>query len=121
MTATWPADSNYTADTATQSTTAIKATTTTALGSRPNPSTEGQAVTFTAIVVGQNGGTPTGTVTFQNVQDTKMRTERLASATASLSISTLAVGTVRAEAVYSGDANFAASTSNVVTQVVNNR
>ncbi|HBI44842.1 MAG TPA: hypothetical protein DDY78_18605, partial [Planctomycetales bacterium] len=34
------------------------------LSSSANPSLTGQAVTFTAQVAGQFGGTPTGTITF---------------------------------------------------------
>ena len=43
----------------------VAALSTTSLTSAPNPSSYGQAVTFTATVSGQ-GGTPTGTVTFQD-------------------------------------------------------
>jgi hypothetical protein len=101
-----------------QSTAATKTTTTTKLTSNPNPSTKGQTVTFTATVAGQNGGTPTGTVVFQNGLHTKMATKTLSAGSARLAISTLPTGTLRIEAVYSGDANFAGNTSNVVKQVV---
>jgi hypothetical protein len=42
----------------------------------------------------------------------------LSGGSASVSISTLPVGTTHMEAIYSGDSNNAPSTSNVVNQVV---
>ena len=92
-------------------------TTTTALTSSLNPSTVGQSVTFTASVSGA-GGPPTGTVTFKEGA-TILGTGTLSSGTATFSTASLGVGTHPITAVYSGDATFAASTSNTVTQVVN--
>jgi hypothetical protein len=104
-----------------QSTTAAKATTRTAFSTSPNPSTKGQKVTLSATVAGPNGdGVPTGTITFQPVSGAKMKVEPVSPAGgATFSISTLPVGSHKVEAIYSGDSNFAGSTSNVVTQVVN--
>ena len=94
------------------------AATTTSLTSTPNPSTTGQAVTLTATVTSA-AGVPTGTVTFRDGA-TVLGTATLVNGSASISISTLAVGTHPLTAAYGGSAAFAASTSATVNQVVNN-
>jgi hypothetical protein len=121
MAANWPADSNYTAASASQSTSAVMAAAKTTITSKPNPSTEGENVEFSATVAGVNQGTtyPTGTVTFKALSGKFTRVVTLSRGTASFSTTTLPEGTLKFEAVYSGDANFAASTSKVLTQVVN--
>jgi len=91
-------------------------TTTTVLTSSPNPSGFGASVTFTATVTGQSGGTPTGTVTFSNGSGSL--TAPVSGGTASITTSELPVGTSSITAVYSGDSNFAGSTSNTLVQVV---
>jgi hypothetical protein len=79
---------------------------TVALTSSPNPSTANQAVTFTATVTG-GVGSATGTVTF-----TADSTNVLGTATidgtghATLTISSLAVGSHTVTAHFSGDANY---------------
>src|SRR5262249_48167939 len=94
--------------------------TSTALTSTPNPSVTGQAVTLNATVspVAPASGVPSGTVTFMD-GTTSLGVVSLVNGSASLSISTLAVGSHSLTAVYSGNANLAASTSAVVTQAVN--
>ena len=62
-------------------------------------------------------GTPTGTVTFKD-GSTTLATAMLSGGTASLSISTLTVGTHPIKVVYGGDSNFKTSTSAVLTQVI---
>ena|SRR5437899_8613559 len=93
--------------------------TTTALRSSANPSAFGQPVTFTATVTKQFGkGTPTGTVTFFDGA-TRMGSAALnSSGVAMFTISTLTVGTHSIKADYSGDANFVASMSPVLSQIV---
>ncbi len=94
--------------------------TTTALSSSLNPSTFGQAVTFTAVVSSAAGAPPNGeTVTF--LQGTNvLGTGPLAGGTATFTISTLSTGgTDKITAKYPGDATFAASASAVLAQVVN--
>lgn len=78
-------------------------------------------MTFSATVAGPGGdGVPTGTVTFQNISGSKMRTVNVSpSGGASFMISTLPARSIKVEAIYNGDSNFAASTSNKVIQVVN--
>ena len=89
--------------------------TTTALTSSLNPSTLGQAVTFTATVT---GASPTGSVQFFNGASS-LGTTTLAGGTATLTTSALTQGTHAITAAYSGDASNAASTSPAVQQVVN--
>ena len=94
--------------------------TATALASSPNPSSPGQSVTFTATVTFPTGfgkGTPTGTVTFFD-GTTNIGNPALTGGVATLTTSTLAVGTSSITATYSGDTNFATSTSPAVQQVV---
>ncbi|HEY6272858.1 MAG TPA: choice-of-anchor D domain-containing protein [Terriglobales bacterium] len=81
----------------------------TTLTSSPNPATFGTAVTFTATVTGA-GGTPTGTVTFDD-GTTSLGTATLNNGVAALTISTLIVGDHEISASYAGDSNFAASDS----------
>ncbi len=89
----------------------------TSLISSSNPSTYGTPMTFTATVTGA-GGTPTGTVTFKDGATTLGSAALNGNAQAALSASALSVGNHSITAVYSGDANFPASTSPVLTQIV---
>jgi len=97
---------------------ATRAATTTSLSSLPKSSTSNQPITFTATVSSASG-TPTGTVNFQD-GPTILKTETLdSSGTATLTISSLGVGSHIVTAVYSGDSLFAPSTSDNLTEVVN--
>jgi hypothetical protein len=93
-------------------------TTTTGLASSPNPSGFEQEVTLTANITSQGPGTPTGTVTFLDGGATLGASSLNGSGVAILLSSTLAVGTHSVVASYSGDTNFAPSTSQVSSQVV---
>jgi hypothetical protein len=92
--------------------------TTTALAASVNPVRMGHAVTFTATVRGPAGaGTPTGTVTFF-VGNTAVATVRLdANGQARLTRSFSRAGLFSIRAVYSGDANFDASSRSLTEQV----
>jgi len=91
----------------------------TTVGSSLNPATYRRLVTFTATVGGSgNGPTPTGDVTFYN-GSTAMGTVTLASGSAALPPVLLPVGSYSITISYSGDSNYPASTSGVLTQVVN--
>ena len=96
--------------------TPAKATkTTTTLTSAPNPSTYGEAVTFTAVVA---PAPPDGeTVSFMKGK-TVLGTGTLSGGTAIFVTSTLKVGTTSVTAVYGGDSNFKGSKSKPVKQVV---
>jgi uncharacterized repeat protein (TIGR03803 family) len=98
--------------------TGLPAATTTTLTSSPNPSTYGQAVTFTAVVTSSRGAPPDGeTVSFMKVK-TVLGTGTLSGGSASFTTSTLKVGTTTVTALYFGDSNLSGSTSNTVKQVV---
>jgi uncharacterized repeat protein (TIGR03803 family) len=94
------------------------AVTTTTLTSSPNPSTYGQAVTFTAVVASSAGAPPDGeTVSFMKGK-TVLGTGTLSSGSATFTTSILKVGTKDVKAVYGGDFDFLNSKSNTVQQVV---
>jgi subtilase family serine protease len=96
--------------------------TTTTLVSSQNPANLGVSVTFTATVTTAGTNPPTGTVTF-NDGGTAIGTGTLATVAgaqvATFATSTLAVGTHSITAAYGGDANNSASTSAVLSQVIN--
>src|SRR5271157_5095466 len=95
--------------------------TTTMLSSSPNPSTYGQAVTFTAAVTSKSklGAPPNGeTVTFME-GTAVLGTGALGGGSASFMTSALNAGTNSITAVYGGDSKFAGSTSPALTQKVN--
>jgi uncharacterized repeat protein (TIGR03803 family) len=83
--------------------------------SSPNPSTLGQAVTFTATVMSPTVK-PMGPVTFTTAK-TVLGTAQLSSGKAKLTISSLAAGATKVTATYYGDSNIAKSSASV-TQTV---
>jgi hypothetical protein len=91
--------------------------TATAVTSNLNPSLFGQSVTFTATV-SSTSGTPSGTVVFKQ-GTTSIGSATLANGAATLSVSTLGVGTQSIKAAYQGGSGFASSKSAVLMQVVN--
>ena len=99
-----------------------KGQTTTTLTSTQNPSLAGQAVTLSTTVtaVAPAIGVPTGTVTFMDGA-TPLATVALVNGSATLVTSALTTGNHSLTAVYSGSANFLASTSPAVNQVVNSQ
>jgi hypothetical protein len=97
--------------------TSPKATTTTLLASA-NPVMVGQAVTFTARVSDLAGtDTPTGTVTFFVGNKVVARVTLDASGQAHIRRLFARAGRFTIRAVYSGDANFAASSQSLIEQV----
>jgi cyclophilin family peptidyl-prolyl cis-trans isomerase len=97
------------------------ASTTTTLTSSPNPVDARQSVTFTATVstTAAGGGTPTGTVNFQEGSTTLGSGTLNASGVATFTTSTLSAGSHTIMAVYAGTSNFTTSTSAAITQTVN--
>jgi predicted membrane protein len=90
----------------------------TTLTSSPNPSSFGQAVTFTATVTSKAGTPPNGeTVSFM-YGSTLLGTGMLTGGSASFTTSTLPVGKDVITAVYSNDSSLLGSTSKAVKQVV---
>jgi hypothetical protein len=90
--------------------------TTTAATSSLNPSQFDQRVTFTATVTSAKG-TPAGTVTFFD-GSTQLGVATLSAGKAAFGPVTLSLGNRAITASYAGSANFAASTSSVLTQTV---
>ena len=92
------------------------------LTSSQNPSSFGQAVTFTATVsAAAANGTPTGTVTFldgTSTSPTVLGTVVLSNGQAALSFLYLSVGSHPIAASYSGDSLFMAANSTALTQFV---
>jgi len=93
-------------------------TTTTKLYSGTNPAKYGQLVTFTAVVAPEFSGTASGTVTFKD-GTTVIGTETLTGGVAKLDLSDLGVGSHSITAAFNGSADFAKSTSAVLTETVN--
>jgi hypothetical protein len=85
-----------------------------------SPSAYGQSVRFTATVTASapGAGTPTGTVTFLD-GSTTLSTATLSGGSASFTTSGLGVGSHSIAVSYGGDANFSATSSLTLTQVVN--
>jgi MYXO-CTERM domain-containing protein len=99
-----------------------KAGTTTALTSSVNPTITGGSTTFTATVTATapGAGTRTGNAVFKDGAATVLATVAInAAGVATFSTSALAVGNHSITVDYSGDTNFATSTSPAVSQDVN--
>jgi MYXO-CTERM domain-containing protein len=98
-----------------------KSSTTTAVASSVNPTITGGSTTFTATVTATapGAGTRTGTAAFKDGATVLGTVAINAAGVATFSTSALAVGTHTITVDYSGDANFAVSTSPAVNQVVN--
>ena len=119
ISAKYNGDGNNTGSTSSTLSQVIIASTTITLVSSLNPSVVGQAVTFTATVSSSAGAPPNGeTITFKN-GSAILGTGTLGSGMASLTTSSLLAGIYTITASYPGDANFAASTSPGLRQVVN--
>lgn len=123
VTAVYSGDGGFLPKTVEISQTVNGIATTTTLASSANPSTFGQAVTFTATVTPSNSAldSPDGTVTFSDgttVLGTAPVAMQTTTGTATLTVSSLAAGDHAVTATYSGSALFAASTSDPLTQSV---
>lgn len=92
-----------------------QATSTTTLTSSPNPSTQGESVTFTAKIISPTT-TASGPVTF-TAGTTVLGTSQISGNKATVTTSTLPVGSTRVTATYNGDSNIAKSSASV-TQAV---
>ncbi|HLJ94538.1 MAG TPA: Ig-like domain repeat protein, partial [Gemmataceae bacterium] len=119
ITAVYSGDAVFAGSTSTPFSQVVQAVTTTALTSSANPSVTNQTITFTATVTpSQGAATPTGMVTFKD-GTTALGTGVLnGNGQATLTVSTLAVGTHTITASYGGDSNSAGSTSSPLIQTV---
>ena len=93
-------------------------TTTTTVTSNANPSQYNQPVMFTATV-GSSSPVPTGNVTFSDGATVISSATLNGSGQAAFTTTSLSVGSHSITASYPGDSNSLASTSTVLTQVVN--
>jgi Big-like domain-containing protein len=113
----YPGDGAFAVSTASVKQQVLKYSTTTSLSSTPNPSSFGQAVTFTATVTTSGPYAVTGRVKFYDGA-TAIGHAPLTGGVATLKKSTLSVGTHAITAQYLSDAYNDKSTSPVVNQVV---
>jgi hypothetical protein len=93
----------------------LQTTSSATLTSSPNPSTQGQAVTFTATISSPTV-VPTGPVTF-TAGKTVLGTAQRSGGKAKFTISTLAVGSIKVTATYYGNSNIAKSSASVMQTV----
>ncbi len=112
-----PSDTvNLSATTQTVRITVNQASAAASLSSNDNPSLAQTAVIF-SVTVSSTVGTPTGSVTFLD-GTTPLAASTLSGGAATLTVSSLAMGTHSITAVYSGDANFLGTTSAALSQSV---
>jgi hypothetical protein len=90
-----------------------KITTSASLISSPDPSSLGQAVTFTCTVTASNGSPPTGQVTFKEGSTVLGQSTLGAAKGARISVSSLTAGTHTITAAYLGNPQFAGSSATV--------
>jgi hypothetical protein len=93
----------------------LPTTSTATLTSSPDPSTQGEAVTFTAKISSPTV-TPTGPVTFTRGKIV-LGTAQLSGGKATLTISSLPVGSTKVTVTYNGDSNIAKSSASVIQTV----
>ena len=117
ITATYSGDTNFSGSNASLSQTVNQASTSTALSSSLNPSGFSQSVTFSANVTSGATGSITGSVMFKD-GNTVLGTVNLANGSASITLSSLAVGGHSITATYSGDSTFSGSNASL-SQAVN--
>src|SRR6185437_9418425 len=114
ITASYPGDSQLAASSATVYQVVDKVSTTTVLSSSLSSSTYGQAITFTAALSSASGTPADGEVVKFADNGIAIGQGTLSGGVASLTTSTLAVGSHSVTATYVGDAIFAASTSSAL-------
>ena len=114
----YPGDTNFNPGTTTQLINVQKAPTAATLVTSSPSVSVGEPVTFTAQVISNTTGTPTGTITFY-ADGAAIGTVTInASGAATISVSTLPAGTHTITAIYSGDANFLGSTASGLSQII---
>ena len=94
----------------------IESPTAVALSANPSPASYGQAVSLKAVVTASVSGTPTGTVIFLR-GGTTLGSASLSGGVATLSTSTLPVGSDSLSAVYAGATNYLGSSGTAVETI----
>jgi hypothetical protein len=118
ITAKYSGDINYAAGTSSAFTQTVnQASTSVTLISSANPGSFAQTLVLTATVQPPAGTTASGSITFMDGATT-LSSATLSNNAAQFSISTLAIGSHSLTAVYSGNANLAASTSASLTETI---
>jgi hypothetical protein len=118
ISASYSGDANFPPGLATL-TQSVSQASTTVLTSSANPASTNQAVTFTAVVTGQYGGTPTGVVAFmQGSPPTIWGTAQLVNGQATVSNVFSKIDTFSITAVYLGGDDYQSSTSATLSQTV---
>ena len=112
ITASYGGDNTYNPATGTTTQTVSKIATTVTLISSVNPSSTGQAVTFTATLAAN----ATGTVTFTN-GSTVLGTGTISNKVATVTTSSLPAGSDTITATYNGDSNYNTATASLVQTV----
>ena len=118
ISAVYGGDANFAGDTANAVTQTVLYATSTTVVSSSNPAIYSETVTLTATVTA-SVGVPTGTVTFFDYGITLGTATVDSSSTATFTSSSLSLGDNFVTAVYGGDVNNAASTSDFLDQTVN--
>ncbi len=118
ITAVYGGDTSISGSNGSMQQTVTQAGTTTAVASSLNPAVVGQTVTFTATVSPTTGGTPTGTVTFSDGTVVLGTSLLSGAAVATLTITSLTLGTHAITATYGGDLNYTGGTSNNLVETV---
>jgi hypothetical protein len=118
VTAVYSGDANYGGSTSAAVNQTVRFTSYTVLSSSPNPSIIGGPVALTATLYPANNG-QTGSVQFFNGTTLLGTGTVSASGVAQLMTTTLPAGTDSLTASYSGDPNWASSTSSAIQQTVN--
>jgi hypothetical protein len=121
ITATYGGSSDYSASSSAVVSVVVSGIpTSVGLNASPNPATAGQTVTLVATAVASLGSQPpTGTITFSD-QSGVLGSAPVIAGVATFTTATLSTGSHQIIAVLNPTGSFAASTSNIVTEVVNN-
>ena len=118
VTAVYSGDAEHAASTSNAAiVTVLQDSTTTSIASTTNSAMYGQNVVFTAAVQGAHG-TPSGSVSFLDGRNVLGTGTLTSSGAATLSVSTLSVGTHAITAAYGATPNSASSTSTVLNEVI---
>ncbi len=118
ISASYGGDAQFSGSSASRYQTVNKFSTSTTVASSLNPSTYGQAVTFTATVSSAAGSPPDGEIVSFLDGGVAIGKAALSGGMASVTLSGLVSGTHSITASYPGDASLAASTSPTLSQVV---
>jgi hypothetical protein len=118
ITAVYSGDSNFAGTSAGLYQVINKAATSTNLSSNLNPSTYGQAVSFTATVTSSLGAPANGELVTFRMGSTVLGTATLTGGAATFTTSTLGAGIRNVKAIYNGDSSLSPSTSPAVSETI---